>query len=462
VARVHPERPFGSAESRHGHTERPAGHVPPATESKRPSDHPDVALVGLWHLGSVAAAGWTMTGRSVLAWDPEPELASTIESGEGAVVEPGLDQALRSALESGLLTIVGDPVQAIAHASVTHLAYDTRTGRSGHPDDARLDEAVEMFAKVAPDDALLLVSSQLPVGTSRGWRDLLQAQERGLLLAHAPENLRLGRALEDFLHPDRLVVGADDADAFARAAAALEPFSTAPLRVGLASAEMTKHATNAYLALCIAFANDLAWMSLSAGADPAEVATGLLADPRVSDSAPLRPGPAFSGATLTRDLVSLRALGERCGRPDLVAAIIEANERHAEVALAWLEEALGSLGGTHVALAGLTYKPGTSTLRDSLPLRLVSQLLERGATVTAWDPAADELEARAGLARAGSLEACVEEADALAVMTALPQLREVDWSRLRPRRRLVVDGCMGVDRVAAEGAGWTYRGLAGA
>jgi len=421
----------------------------------------EVALVGLWHLGSVAAAAWTATGRSVLAWDPDPELGPAIAAARGAVVEPGLDNRLRSALERGLLRVVDDAAQAIAGASVTHLTYDTQVGPSGHPDDPRLDGAVRTFAAVAPDGALLLVSSQLPVGTCRGWRDLLCAQERGLLLAYAPENLRLGRALEDFLRPDRLLVGADDEEAFERAADVLAPFSASPVRVGLAAAEMAKHATNAYLALCVAFANDLAWLSLSAGADPNEVAAGLRADPRVSRSAPLRPGPAFSGATLMRDLVTLRALGERCGRPELFAAVIQANERHAELALTWLEESLGSLRGMHLAVAGLTYKPGTSTLRDSLPLRLVSQLLERGATVAAWDPAAEGFEPPSGVTRVRSLEACVQEADALAVMTALPQLEDVDWRRLRPARRLVVDGCMGVDREAAEAAGWTYRGLAG-
>ena len=277
-----------------------------------------------------------------------------------------------------------------------------------------------------------------------------------------PENLRLGRALEDFLHPDRVLIGADDDAAWERASGVLAPFHAAPMRMGLSAAEMAKHATNAYLALCVAFANELAWLAIAAGADPSEVAAGLRADPRVSPSAPLRPGAAFSGATLTRDLVTLRDLGERCGRPELFAAVIEANERHANVALEWLEDSLGSLRGRHIAVAGLTYKPGTSTLRDSLPLRLVHALLEHGATVSAWDPTAETFEPPAGFTRSPSLEACVHNADALAVMTALPDLANADWAALRPAQRLVIDGCMGVGRASAEAAGWTYRGLADA
>ncbi len=393
---------------------------------------------------------------------PVSEIRSTLASGYCSVVEPGLDAALLAAIAGGRLSVVSDIADAVAHAPLTHLAYDTEVTAAGAPHDPRLDNAVHAFANLAPNGALLLVSSQLAVGTSDRWRAILDERERGLLLAHVPENLRLGRALEDFMHPDRMLVGANEDAAWTVASQALKPFFEKPLRMGLAAAEMSKHATNAYLALCVAFANDLAWLALAAGADPSEVAAGLRADPRVSPSAPISPGTAFSGATLRRDLVALRELGERCGRPELFAAVIEANRRHADIAFAWLQESLGSLQGAHIAVAGLTYKPGTSTLRDSLPLQLIHRLLEHEATVSAWDPLAEPVDAPDRFTRADSLESCVDGADALAVMTALPELAEVDWSRLRPSRRLVVDGCMGVDRSAAEAAGWIYRGLAAA
>jgi UDPglucose 6-dehydrogenase len=423
------------------------------------ASRPDVALVGLWHLGSIAAAGWASRGSRVIAWDPDPELRSKLAAGIGPVVEPGLDDALRRARETGSLTVSDDGATAVAAAPVTLLVYDTRVGAAGGHEDERLDDAVRLFAEAAPDGALLIVSSQLAAGTSRRWSALLAAQKRGLLLAHVPENLRLGRALADFLQPDRLVIGADSDEAYERTVAALGAQSVAPVRVGLTAAELAKHATNAYLALCVAFANDLAWIAKHVNADPMEVASALRADPRVAPTAPLRPGAAFSGATLLRDVAALRSLGEQSGRPDLFAAVLAANERHAGVALAWLEEALGHLKGKRVAVAGLTYKPGTSTLRDSLPLLVATQLVERGTAVTVWDPAAEVFDPPEGLVRAASLEDAVEGADALAVMTALPELAQVDWAALSPAGRVLVDGCLAVDRAAVEGAGWRYFGL---
>lgn len=419
----------------------------------------DLAVVGLWHLGAIAAAGWCETGRRVVGWDGDQELRSGLAAGRGPVVEPGLDEALGRARTTGVLTVSQDPVSAIGSAPVTHLAYDTRVGSAGVPDDPRLDEAVELFALHAPVGATLLVSSQLRVGTCARWSARLAQEERELGLAHAPENLRLGAALDGFLRPPRLVLGADDDTSYEKAATLLRPFDDAPIRTRLASAEMVKHATNTYLALCISFVNDLAWISLANGADPAEVSGALRADPRVSQTAPLRPGTAFSGETLGRDVQTLRAAGEECGRPDLFAAVLTSNDRHSRIAISWLEEALGDLRGTRIGVAGITYKPGTSTLRDSLPMRIVRVLLSRGAVVNVWDPLAEELAPEEGLIRMPSLVEAVEDADALAVLAPLTELADVDWQALRPRRKLVVDASLGVRASTARAAGWSYRGL---
>jgi len=431
----------------------------PQSGREGPDGTDAVAVLGLWHLGSIAAAGWSTLGKRVFAWDPDPTLRHGIASGIGPVVEPGLEEALTQALEAGMLTVVDEPLDAIRAAGVVHLAFDTRTGEDGLPNDPRLDAAVELFASSAPPQMLLAISSQIPVGTCARWRQRLARAERGLLLAYVPENLRLGRALDDFLHPSRVVIGADVDEAHERAADLFAPADAPALRVSLASAEMAKHATNAYLGLCVAFANDLAWLALAAGADPAEVGDALRADPRVSPSAPLRPGAAFSGATLARDLSTLRTLGVRHGRSDLFAGALASNDRHSEIAIGWLEDELGGLAGTQIAIAGLTYKPGTSTLRDSLPLRIAERLLAAGARVAAWDPHAESFPLPPGMERAASLAECVERADALAVLTALPELASVRWDALRPARRLLVDGCLAVDPQVVQAAGWSYRGL---
>jgi nucleotide sugar dehydrogenase len=424
-----------------------------------PHEH-DIAVLGLWHLGAVSVAGWCALGMRVAAWDSDPRLRSNLAGGRAPVIEDGVEDAYAQATREDRLEILADAADAVAGAPVTHLTYDTKVAEADLLD-LRLEEAVEVFSLHAPDGALLLVSSQLPVGTCNRWLARLEDEGRGLGLAHIPENLRLGRALPDFLHPPRLVLGAEDDPTYERAAALLRPLGSKPIRTRLASAEMAKHATNAYLALCIAFANDLASIALERGADPAEVSEALRADPRVSPKAPLRPGTAFSGETLGRDVRILAWADRESGRPSLFQAVLDSNERHSYVGLAWLEQEISAIAGAELAVAGLTYKPGTSTLRDSLPLRIVKELVARGAHVRAWDPLAEEFEPE-GFVRERSLDVAVAGADALLVLTSLPELREVQWESLAPRRRLVIDAALGVNASAARAAGWTYRGLAAA
>src|SRR3954447_5785199 len=186
----------------------------------------------------------------VIAWDAAGDLRSMLADGTGPVREPGLDEALRSAIEGGRLVVTESGAEAMSRAPITHLAYDTIVDSSGRPDDPRLESGVATFAQAAPDGALLLVSSQVPVGTSGTWRRLLDNERRDLRIAYVPENLRLGQALGDFLSPARLLIGVDDDESWDLATNAVMPFHTEPMRMGIAAAEMAKHATNAYLALC--------------------------------------------------------------------------------------------------------------------------------------------------------------------------------------------------------------------
>jgi len=416
----------------------------------------DVSVCGLWHLGTTVAAGLLRRGHRVVGHDPDDGLRRTAGRGEAPTGEPGVGDALAAGLRERRLRITADPADW-ARSALCLLTYDSAVDAEGGVADDRLDAAVAAFAEHAPPGAVLVVLSQVPAGTHTRWRGGPLAGRPDLRLVHVPENLRLGEALADFLEPPRLVIGAEDADA-ARQAAALFP-TVEPARVSLTEAELVKHATNAYLGLCVAFANELAWIGSRLGADPTVVARLLKTDPRISPRAPLLPGAAFSGSTLQRDLVALRRLGDEHGRSELFATVLDANRRHAHFAVDLLRAHYGELAGRRVAVAGLTYKPTTGTLRDSLPLRLVRGLLAEGAVVSAYDPLAEELPGDLAVERAGSLAACVKGADALLIGSALPELAGTDWSGLAPAERLVVDGCVALSPEVLRAAGWRYLGM---
>ncbi len=425
------------------------------------TSHNRVAVLGLWHLGSVTAACWASIGRHVTGWDPDPVLRAQLAAGKPPVREPGLDAMVAEAFASGRLNVAATISDALAAADIVHVAYDSQVDAEGGVDDDRIEEAIDAVASSAPAGCLVLLTSQVPVGTSRRLHARLEAAGRGdVLFACVPENLRLGSAVADFREPARLIVGVDDERAWAAARSALRGVAATPRRMNLPSAELAKHATNAYLALCIAFANELATIAGLHGAAANDVADALRDDPRVSPTAPLRPGAAFSGATLQRDLVALVRARRAAERPDLFATVLAVNDRHARVPLQLLRAEFGYLAGRTLAVLGLAYKPGTSTLRDSLPLRLVREFAAAGAKVRGYDPDADEVaDPPAGFLRCPTLSDCLSGADATVVLSPLAEATALGWLSLPTRRRLVVDGCGGLDEAAVNAGGWRYLGV---
>jgi UDPglucose 6-dehydrogenase len=421
----------------------------------------EIAVAGLWHLGTTVCAAFLDAGLNVLAFDESPPQRATLARGEAPTGEPGVAPLLSEGLRSGRLRLTSD-ISQWAAAEMAVLAYDSETSVERRRPDPRLSACVAAAAAHAPADALLAVMSQVAVGTNRQWRDSLLSPRGDIALAYVPENLRLGSALRDFLSPPVIVIGADAAHEHRRAEqllALVRPNPDRdPLLVSFEEAELGKHAINAYLALCICFGNELGWLCGAAGADAETVVRILRSDPRVSPSAPVRPGPAFSGATLQRDLMYLSTLGQDSGRPELFDTVLALNDRHGRLPVDLLAQACGGLVGRRIALLGLTYKYGTAALRDSLPLRWAREVLARNGRVTAYDPFAEPV-TNVPIERTESIAACVDGADAVLVGCALPELVDVDWSALRPAHRLLVDGCQAVSRARVETAGWAYRGL---
>jgi UDPglucose 6-dehydrogenase len=421
-----------------------------------------IGVVGLWHLGSVTAACLAEAGNEVIGVDPDPAVVEALARGLAPVSEPGLAELLEQS--AGRLHFSTDPL-ALAGAERAWVAFDTPVDDEDRADvEWVLLHAARLLAPL-PDGALVVVSSQLPVGSIAALQQRCAA-ERGndsLRFACVPENLRLGNALESFRAPERIVAGVRSAQDRSELELLLAPFSAEVEWMRVESAEMTKHALNGFLATSVAFINEVAGICESVGADAEEVARGLKSERRIGPRAYLNPGDAFAGGTLARDISFLRGLAERHGLPaHLSSGVAEGNSAHKRWTqrklLALLgkrsaqQSGLAGLAGRTVAIWGLTYKPGTDTLRRSSAVELCRWLAAAGASVRAHDPVVRSLPAEL----AGTVELSAEPleatrgAEALVVCTAWPIYQEIPVGEIIAslERALVIDA-----------AGWLRAGL---
>jgi UDPglucose 6-dehydrogenase len=398
-----------------------------------------VAVLGLWHLGSVTAACAAAAGHEVVGWDPDPATVSRLMDARPPVAETGLTELLTEQLGAGRLRFTADLADAVRDAAIVWVAFDTPVDQDDRADVASVVQHVEAAFPFLADGALVLCSSQMPVGTVRRLERTWQARDSGhgeqaphVGFACSPENLRLGKAIEVFMRPDRVVVGARTDRDRETLTMLFAPITSAIEWMSVESAEMTKHAVNAFLATSVAFINELATLCEATGADAKDVERGLKTERRIGPYAYLSPGAAFAGGTLARDVVFLREMGQKVGRATPLMDGIEAsNLSHRRWAHFRLQAELGSVSGRRIAIWGLTYKPGTSTLRRSTAVELCRWLLEHGADVRAHDPAAGALPADLhGVVRVEEALDAVEGAAALVVATEWPAYRAIDVERL--------------------------------
>jgi UDPglucose 6-dehydrogenase len=396
-----------------------------------------VVVLGLWHLGCVTAA-CCAEHFYVTGLDFDEKTVAGLCEGKAPILEPGLDDLLRRGLDSGRLSIaLGADEAALKAADALWVCYDTPVDDN---DVADVPFVLERLAACLPalrPGAPVLISSQVPAGTCRK----LEKRFPGVSFAYSPENLRLGKALEIFRHPERIVAGVRSPEAREALAPLFAPFCDQVLWMRPESAEMTKHGINAWLALSVTFANEIARLCEAVGADAREVERGLRSEPRIGQKAYIRPGAAFAGGTLARDVVALTVLAQELGeRAELFPAILAGNEAHKDWAFGKLRGLLDPLTDSTVAVLGLTYKPGTNTLRRSGAVELCAKLLAAGARVRCYDPAVSELPPElAGAQWCATIEEAVTEADAAVVATEWPQIKQADWQELvRLMRRCVV------------------------
>lgn len=404
-----------------------------------------VAVAGLWHLGCVTAASLAAGGHTVIGIDFQADVVSGLRGGRAPLFEPGLDDLIAAETKAGRLSFSSD-VADVSGAEVIWITYDTPVDQD---DRADVEFVVAQVARLFPaitDGALVLVSAQVPVGTTARLEKMFAAvrPDARVTFGYSPENLRLGKALAAFQQPARVVAGVRTDAARARVAALLAPYTARIEWMSVESAEMTKHAINAFLATSVTFANEIAMLCEVTGADAKEVERGLKSEPRIGPGAYVSPGAAFAGGTLARDLVFLSELGREHQRPArLLTAARESNDAHKQWAADRLKLELGGLTGHRIAVWGLTYTPGTDTLRRSSAVELCRRLHQEGAAVTAYDPAITvlpgDLAPTIDLAP-GPLEAAAG-ASALVIATAWPEFKSIDAGAVvaAMRRGLVLD-----------------------
>jgi len=425
-----------------------------------PSEREPIAVIGTGYVGLVTAAGFAELGSEVWCVDIDADKIARLNRGEVPIYEPGLAESIaanRQRLHFG--TELGP---ALEHARLLFVAVGTPPTYSGDADLSAVHAVVD--AMPASDKHALVMKSTVPVGTGAAIKRILAEQGKGgISYVSCPEFLREGSAVHDFLHPDRVVVG-DDGDWAGDAVVELYAPLEAPLvRTDIASAEMVKLASNAFLATKISFINEIANVCELTGADVTEVARGMGLDERIGPNF-LQAGLGFGGSCFPKDVTALKQLAGNTGYHfQLLNAVIEVNELQKRRVISKLQKHLGTLVGKRIGLLGLAFKPNTDDMREATSLVLSARLQAAGAKVAAYDPVAEE-EARkliTGVEFApGALEVA-EDADAVVLVTEWDEFKNLDWNEVARamKGKLVIDGRNALDPEAVRAAGLVYEGI---
>ena len=416
-----------------------------------------IGVVGVGWVGLVTATCFAELGHRVIARDIVEEKVESLRRGEVTIHEPGLAEMLaRNAERLEFTTSMED---LLAGAQLLFCCVDTPPTYSGDADLSRVRSVVEQL----PEDSehALVMKSTVPSGTGAA----IRRDKPDLAYVSCPEFLKEGSAIEDFMNPDRVVVGADAGSEWAADAVEdlYRPLGGELVRTDVASAEMIKLASNAFLATKISFINEIANVCEQTGADVTEVARGMGLDKRIGPSF-LRAGVGYGGSCFPKDTQALKQLAGNAGYHfQLLNAVIEVNELQKRRVVAKLEKHLGTLVGRRIALLGLAFKPDTDDMREATSLVLTARLQGEGAHVIAYDPVAER--SAAGLlpsvALAESAEDALQGADAAVLVTEWPEFAELDWAGLRERMAtpLIVDGRNFLDAEELRAAGFEYEGI---
>ena len=407
-------------------------------------------MIGTGYVGLVSGACFSDFGHDVICIDTDTAKIAALQQGAIPIFEPGLDMLVARNVEAGRLSFSTDLGAAVRSADAVFLAVGTPSRRGdGFADLSFIYAAAEAVAEQIADFTVIATKSTVPVGTNDEIEAIVRKRrpDADFAVVSNPEFLREGAAIEDFKHPDRIVVGVEDERAHRVMRDIYRPLfinETPILFTGRRAAELIKYAANAFLATKITFINEMANLCEKSGADVQEVARGMGLDRRIARQF-LHAGPGFGGSCFPKDTEALTAIGQRYGSPmRIVETVIAVNTaRKSEMVDKIVAACDGSLGGKTVAVLGLTFKPNTDDMREAPSLVIVPALIAQGAQVRAYDPHGMN-EARKlmpALETAADPYACIDGADVMVILTEWDQFRALDLDRIKSslRNPVVVD-----------------------
>jgi len=394
-----------------------------------------ICVIGIWHLGAVYSACLADLGYQVTGVDADAARVAELNKGIPPLFEPGLQELITANIKAKKLRYITDLQKAVKGTGYVLVTFDTPVNDQDEIDLTDILNTADKLIDYLENDSVILVSSQVPVGTCDQIKSMIKMKKPSLRfdIAYSPENLRLGQAITCFLKPERIVVGANSSATLDKIETLFSGINAPVLKMNLKSAEMTKHALNAFLATSISFGNEIANLCDEVGADAIKVATALRTEGRIGGKIPLLPGLGFAGGTLARDLKVLKKIGSEKGcETRLIDSVYVVNQLQNGIVLRKLERTFGSVKGLSIGILGLTYKPGTSTLRRSSAMEIIGQLTNKGAKVKAYDPKADmtEVKEHAEFKFCQDVYAVAKDCDALVLITEWPEFKDLDYDRI--------------------------------
>ena len=425
----------------------------------------EVAVIGLWHLGCTVSAGLAEAGYVVTGVDFDKKIIEDLKLNKPPLFEPGLEDLIKKNHDCGRLNFIADFKSALKKKKFIVISFDTPVDSQDRPDASVLYKACEKIAQFGADGCIIIIMSQVKVGTCRDMKKFILKRNPKIKcnIVYNPENLMLGQAIKKFLEPDRVIIGLENESIRPVVEKFYQVIKAPKIYMDLESAEMVKHATNSFLAMSISFINEIADICETVGADVRKVVEGLKADGRIGARAFLSPGIGYAGGTLGRDIAVLSDIGKRKKiKTQIINATREVNNSRQQKVVKKIKTILGSLRGKKIAILGLTYKPGTSTLRRSMSLELAKKLLVGGAKIKAYDPKVTGLiKGLSGVKICMDAYDAVVEADVILLATDWPEFKQLDFAKIKKiaGKAVVVDCKNFLSPESIKSSGFVYYGI---